>query len=338
MKKILLFILSLSFIYVAITLYDANILKTIEFLQISNCKTIDRIEGPEDMKAVGDYLLVSSTSLEKRSSRGNLFLLNKDLQLLNLTKEIDFTFYPHGIDVFRLEDGYYRVFVVNHRFEKRSSVEIFDLVIEDYTLEHIKTVESPHFYNLNDVAALDDGQFFVSRDHFFKNHYLKLLENFFRMGLGKVFYFNGSDVVDYLGGFNYTNGLALDLDSNTLYVASMTGRNIKSFDISEIDSVRPLDTFQFNYFPDNIALMSDKRELIIGAHPKIFELKKHSENPEKDLSASIILKLDIKSGNVEKIFSDDGNLISGASIALFFHDYMVIGNIFQHHLLVCPSQ
>lgn len=336
LKKVSFLILIAFLIFVFQTLYDANIFKKVESTN-HHCRSVGPIEGPEDLKVMGNQLLISSTSLEKTSPKGGLFILDRNFRLKEVSLDIPFKFYPHGIDVLTLEDNSHRVYVVNHRYRNRSTVEIFDY--QNAKMSHVKTIESPHFYNLNDVVAWDTERFFVSQDHYFQNSYLKFLENFFRLGLGKVFYHNEGKTRALIDGFHYTNGLHLDKQQNHLFVASMIGKNIKSFDLVESEQQIKASfrkQYDLDSFPDNLGPSPEgPRHLLIGAHPRIFSLRQHSKNPMKSLAPSVIKQLNLDTGDIVSIFSDNGEIVSSASAAVHFNQKLVVGNIFQTHLSVC---
>jgi arylesterase/paraoxonase len=93
------------------------------------------------------------------------------------------------------------------------------------------------------------------------------------------------------------------------------------------------DTIPLHTCPDNIELDETGR-LWIGAHPKIFDLLAHGENPAKR-APSQVLRIDPKTKAVNEAFLDDGTLLSGSSAAAVAGDRMLVGTVYEPKILVC---
>ena len=81
---------------------------------------------------------------------------------------------------------------------------------------------------------------------------------------------------------------------------------------------------------DNITKYKNK--FIVAAHLNTFAFLRHQKKSTNH-SPSVIYQFDPKSGEKEVLFSDDGKLISAASTAIRYDDYLYISQIFDNFIL-----
>jgi hypothetical protein len=87
-----------------------------------------------------------------------------------------------GFDVQVLKDAQLRIWLINQRppvdeqgryldatkTGANVTVDVFEHVRGEKNMKHIRTVVDPEIYSANGIAALEDGSFFLSNDHFAK--------------------------------------------------------------------------------------------------------------------------------------------------------------------------
>ncbi len=338
MRLFFLGTLSIIIIFFSRIIWDAGVFTKITNTEMK-CRKLKGIRGPEDFALVDDLLFISSSfyppyySFEYAKDKGNLFVVDiaNNFEPRKLTYDLPFNFIPHGIDAQRINSSTIRIWAVNHRNGGvGDTIEIFDYT--NKKLSHIKTLDSYLLNNTNDIVALDKNEkVLVSHDHGSTNEIGKNFENYTRLGQGYISYYDGNQWKKIAKGFSFANGL---VRSHTkVYLAEMLGKKIIEFNL-ENDTLTQIKTIDLPYFPDNIT-MGPSGKLIIGAHPKIFNLKKHSEDPRNEFSPSAILEIDTGTKTIKEIFIDDGHRISGSSVAIKKGNHLVIGSIYQNYLLNC---
>ena len=271
-----------------------------------------------------------------RPSRGALYryeLNAEDPQLINLTESFDPGFNPHGISLY-IRNGMTRLFVINHQMNSEK-VELFDY--RKGKLIHVDTVQGDLMHSPNDLLAVGPNSFYVSNDHGSKTALGRTLEDYLRMSRSNVLYYDGRDFSLAAKRIGYANGINMSADGRTLYVASTTRRKIRVF-----SRHKQSGKLSFEYDigvktgADNIE-MDKQNRLWVGAHPKLLTFSKHAADPTL-LSPSQILIITIqgnKSYRVEEFWLDSGESLSGASVATVYGRSLLIGSVFDDHLLIC---
>ena len=165
------------------------------------------------------------------------------------------SFNTHGIGIVERDDGRYQLGVINHK--PRETVEMFELIKKDeeWGIEWKGCIEADPTIYLNDIAFFKDGTFYTT--YMFDrgltwNRWL--LDVLFKPETGHVKYWDGKSFSILEKSFgSQPNGISLDEDARTLYVAYNTGDSVKSYDI---DKKEIKNTF-FVQSPDNIVIKND---------------------------------------------------------------------------------
>jgi arylesterase/paraoxonase len=256
--------------------------------------------------------------------------------LVNLTPDASEDFQPHGISLFVGEDGIDTLFVVNHEAGKHQ-IEIYDL--KDEVLVHRKTISDPMLVSPNDLVAVGPERFYVSNDHRFVSGIKRMLEDYLRLGLSNVVYYDGSQFKEAASGFAYANGINVSADGKILYLCATTKRILYIFDRDPATgNLYRREKIKLDTGLDNIE-MDKEGGLWIGAHPQLLSFVKHSKDPSS-LSPSQILHLTPRSDggyDIEEAYLNAGDEISGSSVAAVHNDRMLIGSVFEPKLLDCQK-
>lgn len=298
------------------------------------CRSITDIIGPEDLALAGNQVYISSNDnrmLGKniKYPNGNIFLLNLENGRISLVEhDYQGEFHPHGIDYLESKLGKF-LYVVNHK-SKEDSILIFRELKGKLIL--YKEITDKEIANGNDVVAFDLEKFYMTRDHKFRSHIGRFIENFLRIGYGKLVFYNNGDVKVVREGIKFSNGLAIDKKSYRLYMAEMLGKTVHKFDITNLAKPKHIGQQSFDGAPDNIYLDGD--HLYVATHNRVLDLKQHQASSEK-LSPSTIYRWYVNSGRPEMIYSNDGTEIPAASVAIPVNDKIILGTIFERKLLIC---
>ncbi len=136
------------------------------------------------------------------------------------------------------------------------------------------------------------------------------------------------------GGLVYPNGI--QWDGVHLYVAETTGSRLLKFKPGET----PMDLTLVA--EDHISSALDNLEwdtdgnLWIGAHPQALKFVEHAKDAA-NRSPSQVLKVTVAGGgfDLQEVYLNDGNPISGSSVAAPYEGRMLIGSVFEPFILDC---
>jgi arylesterase/paraoxonase len=325
---------------------DAGVFLTIPPKAVGFCSPVlsGGVVGVEDLAIDEDTHLAYLSGYDRREQakgapvRGAIWVY--DLQQQEAAP-VDMTagalpegFLPHGISLFRGADGKRTLFAVNHAGGKHT-IEIFD--VDGKTLTHRQTVSGDALVSPNDVVGVGPDSFYVTNDHAYVSGWMRTVEDFGRFRVSTVQYFDGKIFMAAIRGLGGSNGINVSSDGKSLYVSAASERTVYAYDRNlQTGALTRRSAVEVPGFPDNIDVESDGN-LLVAVHSKIFELLAHAQDPAK-LSPSHIMLLtaDGKGGFTPKtIYYNNGEEISGASVAAAYGPALLIGSIFEHKILSC---
>lgn len=163
---------------------------------------------------------------------------------------------------------------------------------------------------------------------------MQTAEDYLGLPLASVTYFDGTEGHRVAEGLRYANGINLSPDGKTLYVAEVVARRMAVFRIgatpTELTQERTVDV---GTGLDNLE-WGDDGELWTGAHAHLFDFVDHAKNPDAR-SPSDVVRINPLSFVVTPVYRNDGSEISGSSVATVSGKTLLIGPVFEHHLLRC---
>jgi arylesterase / paraoxonase len=332
--------------FVGYTVWLAGEFKTITPHFAGTCKKIDGVVGAEDLvidRAAGVAWIATDdrrAAIAGNPKQGAVWaydLKSPGAVPVNMTPDPAFSFHPHGLGLHQGPEGL-TLMVVNHGagsgvFDGApDTVETFR--IEDGKLKHAGTIKGELLRSVNDVQPVGDGKFYASIDHGNPTGFARTVEDYARLPQAKVVYFNGETVRYVADNIRYANGVNVSPDGETVYVAGTTdrlihvyGRDIPSGDLwlkSRLETGTGVDNID----------VDDVGALWIGAHPKLLTFVGHSKDASKK-SPSQVLRVDPGSGEVYEVMMDDGNLLSGSSVAARYGNRLLVGPVLDPGFLDC---
>jgi arylesterase / paraoxonase len=332
--------------FVGYTVWLAGEFKTITPHFAGTCKKIDGVVGAEDIVIdhvegiawlATDDRRAAIAGKPKQGAIWSYDLKQPNAKPVNRTPDPGFSFHPHGLGLHRGKDGV-SLMVVNHG----SGSGVFDgapdtvetFAISGSSLKHTGTVKGQLLRSVNDVQPVGEGKFYASIDHGNPTGFTRMLEDYARLPLAKVVYFNGQNVRQVAEGIRYANGVNVSADGLTVYVAGTTDRVIHVFgrDITTGD-LWPRERIETGTGVDNIDV-DDVGALWIGAHPKLLTFVGHSKDAGKK-APSQVLRVDPGSGEIYEVMMDDGSLLSASSVAARYGNRMLVGPVLDPGFLDC---
>ena len=312
---------------------------SLEAKRVETCSRVEVAPGTEDVQVDRQTGLVFVSASDRRSPEqpsGGIHVFDLatmgSAQLVSQDAPDDFR--PHGISLWRGEDGTARLFAINHPAAGGHAVEIFDIG-DGGVLSHVRTVSFDAMYFPNDVVGVGPEQFYVSNDRARMGGLVRVVEPYLGLPLTSVAYWDGTDGRMVADQLIYANGINVSADGATLYVAEVLGRQVSIYDrdaaSGDLTFVR---AHKVGTNPDNIDVDEDG-SLLIAGHPRIFDFLAHAEDPAA-VAPSEVVRLDVPSGDVTSVFVDLDGAISASSVGAAGAGHLVVGAVFQGHVLVCP--
>lgn len=312
---------------------------------VEQCRKVEIAPGTEDVTidhargvayiAAGDRRNRSADGTLKYNPANGIYQLALDGSdaVTKISPDIG-TFMPHGLSLWRGKDDGAKLFAINHVSSGEELVEIFE-INPDGTLTHEKTVRSSLMYSLNDLVAVGPSQFYATNDQRFAKGILSALETYLALPLTDIVYFDGEKSRRAAKRLVYANGINVSADGTDLYVAEILKRRITGFDrdpkTNELTNRR---YYNAGTAPDNIDIATDGA-LWIGAHPAIFKFLGHAKNANNPAPSEVV-RMDLFEMRRERIFVSVDGEINASSVGAPGKDMLVIGAVFDSHVMVCP--
>ncbi|MEQ2201875.1 hypothetical protein XENOCAPTIV_019761 [Xenoophorus captivus] len=313
---------------------------------LPNCVTLKNIEhGSEDITILGHGLAFISTGLKfpglpTSDVPGRIYTLDlKDPHLkpveLRMPRNFDLeSFNPHGISVYTdpSDDTVY-LFVVNHP-QFKSQIEIFKYVKDGASLVHLKTIKHELLHSVNDIVAVGAESFYATNDHYFSNEHLKTLEILLLMPWTNVVYYSPNEVKVVSEGYHFANGINMSPDQRYIYVANIFNHSVNVLEKKEDDTLTPVKSVALGSLCDNIEVDPKTGDLWMGCH---INAKKLFLFDPKDPPGSEVIRIqNILSDQpvVTQVYTDDGGVLMGSSVAAVYGGKLLIGTVF-HKALCC---
>ena len=150
------------------------------------------------------------------------------------TRTINKKYGPHGIDLIKRNDGRYQLGVINHYPDE--SIEMFEMVKKENSWDMVwrGCIDVPYEFYFNDISLRKNGGFYAS--HMYDREITLnewLFVSIIKSDTGFLVEWieNRFKKIDGSDGSG-PNGIALDEDSNIIYINYNQGDSITKFDLS----------------------------------------------------------------------------------------------------------
>ena len=313
---------------------------------LDDCVRLGGLPGPEDMVLDASdnrhpRLLVSSQDRRQHDPMGEMLepghIYSVDLTnnlapiALPFVERDDYPFHPHGLDLVEVNGGQL-LYVINHALKNTHSIEVFR--VEREQLVFVNRFWTDALISPNDLVALPDGQIYVSNDHLYKG-VAALFGDALSFGWSNVvrFHVETGRWIVAADGISLANGV--EVRENRLYVAATIDEGIYVYDRDPLSGSigGPIDFIDVGSGVDNL-IWEDEDHLLVAAHPDLFAFLDHLESAENP-SPSEVYRVNVRTGNVERVFSDDGRLISASSTAISLENRLYVSQVFEPEIVSC---
>jgi arylesterase/paraoxonase len=329
------------------TVYLAGYFRSITQGFDGHCRLVEGPVGAEDLTidhAAGvAYISASDRRATMAGTPRPGALYSYDLNVenavpLNLTPSADTSFQPHGISLWVGADRRRMLYVINHPVAGTApyphSVEVYEVL--GGGLLHRSTIVDERLVMPNDLVAVEEGRFYLTNTHSNPPGRAQTMETYLRLRGANVLYFGSHGFEVAVSDLVFPNGINASADGKTVYVASTTVQNVQMYDRApETGALQLRGAVEVGSGLDNIEVDEDGN-LWIGAHPNLLALTAMRDDPQA-LSPSQALRISFADGEaeVDEIYADRGEQISGVSVAARSGNRLLLGQIFGNGILDC---
>ena len=222
----------------------------------------------------------------------------------------------------------------------------------------METVISELMYSLNDVHPVSPTAFYATNDHRFgalKHPFLTILCDTLKLRISSIMYYekDGQGIARsslVCEDKAFLNGIVGR--GKYIYVAETLAGAMHIFErVGQTGELELKDTIRTDTKVDNVAIDESGEHLYVGAHPKELEFVFHAMD-EKHPSPSEVVQIKLQPGGsafareklkavTEKIYISDGTDrvvgagISASSVAIKHKGKLLIGGVFDSHMVLC---
>jgi hypothetical protein len=321
-----------------------------------NSVKIDVGPGPEDIVLdtfSAPYPRILASCLQRRKGKDfyaeicDVNLNDDSFKILKRVNEPQgMIFRPHGFDLVKSSKGEILLYCISHNEEKKEHSIIIYTVFVDH-LQFKEKLDSPLLVSPNDVTANCDGEIFVTNDARKRG---SVMESLLKLKTSNVVCYHPENQqwVIVADKFSYANGIAINhcpsdymilstVRSNKLYMIKYLRNALnKNHDTQDDKASYSIKTIAKLKGLDNITFIKDD-EILVTAHLNQVAFLKHYKDP-KNISPSVVYRVNIKTGEYKAIYSNDGSAISGSSTALYYNGKLYLSQVFEPFLLKCDAE
>jgi len=251
-------------------------------------------------------------------------------------------FHPQGLSLFEPGNAPARMFAISLRSQGDHVVEIAERDPAG-TFFPRETLSDPSFVQPTAIAAVGARQFYLLNESDGAPATSRMRDLMFRRARGTLVYFDGRAAHLIESGLESPWGLAVSPDGARLYVGETLGKRLKIYSRDPATgAVRLEENVALDTSPNQLDVDTDG-VVWIAAHPKLFSLYSHLEQPATR-SPTQVLRFDPRGARpaagerdarLSQVYANDGAQLSAGSAAAHWRDEFLVGGLMQHKVLIC---
>ncbi|MDF3820744.1 arylesterase [Leptospira sp. 96542] len=314
---------------------------------IAGCERISGTPGPEDLDLIRETSTVIVSSHERRNGLKDLGALF-EVSLLDTKGKLEAkkietnypeNFRPHGISYAKVK-GVDTLAVISHTLQDENphTIEMFERNKSGKWV-HTKTLNDPSLTSPNDIFMNESGEIFASNDNGTNNTFRKYFDMIIRSGRADITYYDGNSFQPLGVPVMLGNGIYIRKKGNKeiLYRSVFAEQAIRLYEVDRSAgklNLKYLESIDIGAGPDNI-LEDENGMLWLVAHDSTYKFIRHSMN-RNNLAPTRVFKINPENKEITEVYANEGAEISAGSTGLVFKDKLLISQVFEDFLLVCP--
>ncbi|EOQ89826.1 hypothetical protein LEP1GSC202_0971 [Leptospira yanagawae serovar Saopaulo str. Sao Paulo = ATCC 700523] len=337
----------LFFLIFSILTVLANCGGQIQEKPIAGCERISGTPGPEDFDLIRETSTLIVSSHERRNGLKDIGALyeisfanpKQKLEAKKIETNYPENFRPHGISYAKVK-GVDTLAVISHTLQDEipHTLEIFERS-KTGKWTHTKTLSDPSLTSPNDVFMNEAGEIFTSNDNGTSNAIRKYWDMIIRSGRADVSYYDGNTFQSLGVPVMLGNGIYIRKNGKQelLYRSVFAEKAIRVYEVNRVDgkiNLKYLESISIGAGPDNI-LEDETGMLWLAAHDSTYKFIRHVMN-RTNLAPTRVFKVNPNTKEVTEVYSNEGAEISAGSTGLVYKDKLLISQVFEDFLLVCP--
>ena len=200
-----------------------------------------------------------------------------------------------------------------------------------------EAVRDPAFIDPSAIAATGEREFYLANNRTDSGAWAKLGETLFRSGSATLIHYDGARAHTVATGLAGIGGMATSPDASKLYVAETLAKALRIYRRSPANGALALDEIvELDSAPTGLDVDEDG-VVWIAALPRLF---RSGERDAAGPAPTLVLRFDPrKAGDarVTRVYLNDGDEISGGTVAARWRDEFLIGALFDKKVLICKS-
>lgn len=201
--------------------------------------TVFGVQGITDAAIIGEQAFLAV----HQEGKGGIYHLDLSTEVPSvrlLTTRLNFPFIPGGLGITELENGVFRLMVVN-KAQAQHRIESFDWHQESKSLIHIESITKPELNVAEDVAPTGSRSFYATNLIAPETKILRWMKQLLGMRKGNVVYYNGEIAKTIADKLSRPRSLAFDSERKILYVLA-GGAKIGRYELNPVGL--PIQTAQ----------------------------------------------------------------------------------------------
>ena len=198
-----------------------------------------------------------------------------------------------------------------------------------------EAIRDPAFISPSAIAASGAREFYLANDNTNSGAWAKVKEAVFRSGSATLIYYDGARARIEASGLDRIGGIATSPDASRLYVAEPLAKALRIYRRNPANGALALEEIvELDSAPAGLDVDEDG-VVWIAAHPRLFRLGKRDA---ASLAPTQVLRFDPRQAakaRLTQVYLNDGDEISGGTVAARWRDEFLIGALFDEKVLIC---
>jgi hypothetical protein len=248
------------------------------------------------------------------------------------------TLLAHGIDLRRRADGRWQLLVVNHG--GREAVEFFELLPGPGApgLRWRGCARAPEDASLNDVAALPEGGFLVTRMTSLESPRWEMVQALLGFDNGVVFRWRPGEGFAALPGTEgrFPNGILVSPGGDSFFVNMYLGNRVRKFSLPDAE---PLGAVVVSK-PDNSSWSADGKLLVASHRGSILAVydSLHQDPDMPSLLPFAVVEVDPQTLTQRELLTREGPPMGAGTVAVQHGEALYVGSYVGDRIIRVPLQ